>query len=129
MVVAGHQRCAGCGQAFSKLSVHWGMSPGCLRSRPAPAPEPELEASDDLRAQHTINVLRAHVASTLQHFRYDKYVEDNTLDELKPAMTKTRKIELDALLEPLTPLERSFGRASSTSCTLCSRSLPTRAMG
>ena len=95
--------CEHCGEKFTSLAKHWAKSRRCASQYKPKDLDHEME-EEKFRRSHHHNVLRAHVAETLQHFRYDKYVPDNIMEELKPALRKIRKVELDILRAEIEPL-------------------------
>ena len=88
------------------MSKHLTKSPKC-RSSSSQAGASELVTPDeenDLLNVHMTNNLRAKTAEFLQHLRYDKNVADNFVDELKPLLSSTRRMEIDTLRQQLLPL-------------------------
>ena len=98
-------RCDGCGKFFRCLVTHRGKKPQCKPKRPARKPVVDAAPeNDEILDQHFNNVLRARAAEILQHLRYDKYAAESLIDELKPALSSARRLELDVLRQKLLPL-------------------------
>jgi hypothetical protein len=98
-------KCEGCGRSFRDLAAHWGKKPKCKPQRPARRQAADAAPEDDsLQQQHFNNVLRARAAEILQHLRYDKFAAESLIDELKPALSSARRLEIDVLRQKLLPL-------------------------
>ena len=105
---ASRAQCDSCGEFFRCLGTHWGKKPQC---RPSTAPLPAqvlggMQEDESVQDRHFQNVLRARAAEVLQHLRYDKYASESLIDELKPAFSSVRRLELDVLRCKLLPLIR-----------------------
>ena len=95
-------QCPGCGKHFTSVAMHLQH---CPRRKPPPLlPRPPLDGENAELVEHQKRLLRARAAELLQHLRYDKLVADNTIDELKPELRRTRQLEIEALREQLLPL-------------------------
>jgi hypothetical protein len=93
-------QCPGCGRHFNSLAHHLRS---CLSTQGSPRLPTDDVGNSEL-AEHQKRLLRARAAELLQHLRYDKLVAANIIDELKPELRRTRRLEIEALRQQLLPL-------------------------